>query len=376
MAEQVEQKARIALVGCGRWSQGWHLPQIQANPKAEIAALACGRAVPELSAKYGCPGFTTVEELLASDVAKTLDGVIVATAHAAHYDIGMKVMAAGLHVFMEKPMTTDLKEALELTEEAERHTAGGKLFMVNNTANWRASTKLAQEMVSRGDIGEVRHASIFFATPLGFLFEDPEQTGWVKPSGSMIGNGFGWGQFAHTFGWFYLVSGLEPQTVFAFTGKSDKSGADIFDAVTILCTNGATVSLSGAATIPGGSKIVQNRLIGSEGMLSYCGSYPIDEGPSCSHTGEGGQGPGSKPANPGQLELTRFDGRNETVPGFEFENVEQGGVGPESLQAFIDGCLGLPFYVGTTAKIGCQCVATIDAMYRSAQSGKAEPVYL
>merc|ERR1711933_293686 len=133
-------------------------------------------------------------------------------------------------------------------------------------------------MVARGDIGEVKHASLFFATPLGFLFEDPAQKGWVEPEGSMLGNGFGWGQMAHTFGWFFMVSGLVPETVFTFMGKSDKSGADVYDAVTIRCTNGATVTASGIASIPGNAKHVQNRLVGTQGMLSYCGYYQIDEG--------------------------------------------------------------------------------------------------
>ena len=31
--------ARIALVGTGWWGQGWHLPHLEANPHATIAAI-------------------------------------------------------------------------------------------------------------------------------------------------------------------------------------------------------------------------------------------------------------------------------------------------------------------------------------------------
>ena len=31
--------ARIAVIGAAWWSQGWHLPQLQRNPDAEIAAI-------------------------------------------------------------------------------------------------------------------------------------------------------------------------------------------------------------------------------------------------------------------------------------------------------------------------------------------------
>ena len=62
-----------------------------------------------------------------------------------------------------------------------------------------------------------------------WLFEDPINEGWIESTGTMKGNGFGWGQFSHTFAWLYRVTGLTPESVFAFTGKSDITGADIYD---------------------------------------------------------------------------------------------------------------------------------------------------
>lgn len=357
-------KAKIALIGAGRWSRGWHIPQLVNNPKCELAALASGRMVPDLSKEFGCPGFKDVDALLADPIAKELDGVIVAAPHANHFEIGMKLLDAGMNIFMEKPMTTDLPEALKLTKKAKEK---GKVFMVNNTANWRASAIQATKMIEQGKIGKIRHAMVMFATPLGFIFNDPEQKGWVEPSGSMIGNGFAWGQLAHTFGWLWMVSGLKPATVFAYMGKSDKTNADVYDTATITCTNGATISVSAVGVIPGKAKIVQNRLFGLEGMLSYNGYYEIDEG--AAHVD--GAPP---PQSVGELRLERFDGQDFVSPNFEFENIEQGGEGPESLHAFIDAILGDVHFSGTTAEIGMLCVATIDAMYRSSKSGKPEPL--
>lgn len=51
---------------------------------------------------------------------------------------------------------------------------------------------------------------------------------------------------------------------------SEKTGADIYNSVVITCTNGATISLSGAGVVPDhGFKVVGNWIFGSEGMLSY-----------------------------------------------------------------------------------------------------------
>ena len=74
--------------------------------------------------------------------------------------------------------------------------------------------------------------------------------------------------------------------------------------------------------------------------------------------------------------MLRFDGRQEDVSGFEFENTDQDGDGPESLQSFLDACLGREFFPGANAEVGLKAVATLDAMYRSALSGKAEPTHL
>ena len=372
--------ARIALIGAGWWSQGWHLPHLHRNPKAVIAAIVDPSAHPtsamnpdmksvaELSALYGAPAFESLDALLADDGASAgLDGVVVATNHASHHEVATKAMRAGLHVFCEKPMTVDVGQARELLELA---AASKTVFMVNNTANWRAQSRRAQQIVRAGDIGEIRHASVLFHAPLAWVFDDPSNVGWNEPSGTMLGNGFGWGQLAHPLAWLLMVSGLTPEKVFSFNGKGSKTRADMFDACSILCTNGATVSVSGVAAIPGDDKIIEIRLIGTEGTLSYCG-VDEDKGKTSLDDGEDDDAELGQ-ASAGQLSLGRFDGRTETYPGFEFENTDMDGDGPESLCAFLDACLGEPYFPGADAEVGLGAVAVLDAMYRSVLSEAAE----
>jgi predicted dehydrogenase len=107
-----------------------------------------------------------------------------------------------------------------------------------------------QELVAAGEIGDVRHVNCYMGSPLASLFNDPNAGGWVKPTGAAGMNGFGWGQLSHTLAWVFQVSGLEPAEVFCFMGLSETSGADIYDAATVRCTNGALISVSGSATLP------------------------------------------------------------------------------------------------------------------------------
>ena len=83
----------------------------------------------------------------------------------------------------------------------------------------------------------------------------------------------------------------------------------MFDAVSILCSNGATVTVSGVAAIPGDNKVIENRIVGTEGYLTYCGTDE-DRG----KTSQGAAEADNAPAGGGELALTRFDGRNLTIP--------------------------------------------------------------
>ena len=59
------------------------------------------------------------------------------------------------------------------------------------------------------------------------------------------------GQLSHITSWLFKVTGLKPAEAFCFMGLSDSSGADLSDAASVRCTNGATISISGTALVPG-----------------------------------------------------------------------------------------------------------------------------
>lgn len=183
--------ANIVLVGAGWWSQGWHLPHLQRNPKAKIAAIVDAADHPKsnlnpnleplsaLKEKYQCPTFSSVEELFEKnkDLADSVDGVIVCTPHATHSDIGgfLLEQANGrskpLHLLMEKPMTTNVRQAKKLHEKALQSPSS--TFLVNHSANYIQQSKVARQLVESGKIGEIQHITGFMASPLSWIFEDP-----------------------------------------------------------------------------------------------------------------------------------------------------------------------------------------------------------
>lgn len=370
--------ARICVVGAGWWAQGWHLPQLSRNPSVTLvgivepnpkpmSAMAALQTTEELQIRYGIPIFKSIQEFLSADIAT--DGFVVSTTHETHYSIGKEILLRDKHLLLEKPMTVDLDEAIEL-HRLVSSDAYTKHFLINHSANWRPQTKKAFEIVRTGRIGVVKHIICCMGSPLKHLFEDPRSTGWTRLANGDT-SGFGWGQLSHVLAWILLVTDLEAEEVFCMMSHSQVTGADIYDAGVVRFKSGALMIISGVACIPPSStnKQIDNKIYGTNGMLLYSGN-------------DGDQTSGS-------LQLKLFDGSivdfNQPehcldssigrLDGFKFENTESDGLGPESLLNFVDACLGKEIWQGASSNLGVQVVGIIEAMYRSAKSRSVEKVF-
>jgi len=409
-----------------RTQQGWHIPQLLTNSDVEICALVDKVEQPTSSLNpklqpihvlakekcNNCPCYKSVEEMLSSmsTSSSPLDGVVVCTPHSTHYSIARQLLLAQqlqhdggtgttsrpLHILLEKPMTTDVEEAKKLHELVRKYeesscatAGGGGTVMINHSANFRRQTGLAKSAITTGDgIGTIRHVSARMSSPLFWLFDDPRNIDWNRPSAGMLGNGFAWGQISHLLAWIYHVaSDLQPNKVYCVMNYSKRSGADVSHSATITCNDDVTFSLSGTCLLPGNEhgdppkgKDVGIEIYGSNGTLFYRGD---DHDPTS-----------------GKLELHLNDAEGSVKvlsDEFHFENAIQGGEGPESLQAFLSACRRTcgdctaadgnasgsskdndgeisNDYVGADTLVGLKCVQTLDAMYRSSKSGNAEDV--
>ena len=259
-------------------------------------------------------------------------------------------LARGCHVFVEKPMTTTAKDArnlVQLAAKAERE------IVIAYGWNFKPWTAEARRLAA--GVGRVEHVVLQMANALddlfagepmketeGAMFRPPAST-WADPK---RGGGFGWGQLVHPLGLIFRIVDLEPREVFALTGQSP-AGVDYYDAAVVRFAGGAPASLSGAATLPKGRPVqIDLRIFGSEGMLLL----DIERE---------------------RLELRRRDGRDEVA-------AMKAGDGAyaceEPLRVFVDLCLGRKTENGAPGPVGQRAVEVLDAMYRSAQSGRMEAV--
>jgi predicted dehydrogenase len=129
----------LAVLTAGCFSQTWE------NTRATGLSLGL--------ASERC--YKTFEEMAEQEVRRSdpIDFVVIVTPNAAHYSAAKAFLSRGIHVVCDKPLTFEVAEAQELAELAKRN---GLLFCVTYTYTGYPAVKQAREMISRGDIGDLR----------------------------------------------------------------------------------------------------------------------------------------------------------------------------------------------------------------------------
>lgn len=109
---------RVGVVGCGAIS-GAYLEHARAFPVLDVAAVAdldLARAEAK-AAEFGVPRALPVDELLRD---ASIEVVLNLTVPRAHADVSLRALAAGKHVFGEKPLAVSVEEGRRIAEAARR----------------------------------------------------------------------------------------------------------------------------------------------------------------------------------------------------------------------------------------------------------------
>jgi predicted dehydrogenase len=105
-------RIKIAVIGVGRWGE-LHAQKLASIPQAELVGVVdiSPERAQEVAWKVGSKPFSDYRELLGK-----VEAVSIATPTSVHYEIAKDFLLNGTHVLLEKPMTSNLEEAIHLEE--------------------------------------------------------------------------------------------------------------------------------------------------------------------------------------------------------------------------------------------------------------------
>ncbi len=170
----------IAVIGCGRIARNAHFPAFGQMEGLRVK-YACD--IIEEKAKKMQEDFPLIEQVITDYKVALADpeveAIYVLTPNFAHYTITMDALAAGKHVFCEKPITVSYALSKEMAEAAEK---AGKMLNIGVCNRHHRSVEMLEEMVRNGEFGKIYHVYCSFrdfrSIPgLGGAFTDKKQSG-------------------------------------------------------------------------------------------------------------------------------------------------------------------------------------------------------
>lgn len=170
----------LAVIGCGRIARNAHFHALSQMENIRVK-YACDILIEK--AEKMKADFPFIENVTADYTVvlndPEVDAVFVLTPNYMHYEITMKALKAGKHVFCEKPITINYELSREMAAEAEKQ---GKILNIGVCNRYNKSIEMLRDMNSEGKFGNIYHVYCSFRQfrcipGLGGAFTTKEQSG-------------------------------------------------------------------------------------------------------------------------------------------------------------------------------------------------------
>jgi len=173
------QRLGVGVIGAGNISSQY-LKAMRDFPVLDIRGLADMK--PEVAAKRGEEfgvKARSVDDLLADPA---IDIIVNLTIPRTHVDVGLKTIAAGKHVYGEKPLGVTYAEGKKLVAAAKR--AGLRVGSAPDTF-LGGSHQQARAVIDSGRLGSVVGGTVFFACP-GHEYWHPDPAFYYDVGGGPV----------------------------------------------------------------------------------------------------------------------------------------------------------------------------------------------
>jgi len=157
----------VGIIGYGHWGKNF-ARVFSELPQAALVAICETSEERRQAVRHYYPHARTtasIEELLSWP---EVEAVVVATPAATHYSLTKRILLAGRHVLVEKPLALEAEHAEEVAALA---AARGLVLMVGHTFLYNPAVRLIKELMSAPDFGQVYYLQAV-RTHLGLVRED------------------------------------------------------------------------------------------------------------------------------------------------------------------------------------------------------------
>ena len=237
----------VAVVGLGYW--GPNLLRVLADNLDVSVRWICDLDPERLGKcrrRYpGARATTQVERVLADPA---VDAVIIATPVHTHYTLAARVLEAGKHAFVEKPLAHSSELADELADMAVEHE---RILMCGHTFLYSPPVRAIKRMISEGKLGDIY-----------FISSSRVNLGLHQPDVSVI-----WDLGPHDFSILLYWLSEMPMSVRAIGRDSIVKGVPDVAFVTMTFASGIIANIELSWLAP--SKLRRTVLVGSERMAIY-----------------------------------------------------------------------------------------------------------
>ena len=174
------EKIKVGIVGIGWWSDVL-AAVIEKSDQMELGA-GYSRSADKTDAfaeRFQCEAAPSYEAMLAME---DLDGIILTTPNSAHRQGAEAALAAGKHVFVEKPISNTLEDGRAMIAAAD---AAGKILAVGHSYRRHGALRHLRRLIDAGELGRVSLAEGVFSNDNGLNLEE----GVWRTDGSEIPGG-------------------------------------------------------------------------------------------------------------------------------------------------------------------------------------------
>jgi predicted dehydrogenase len=189
----------VLVIGSGYWGRNY--VRIFHELKDTRVVAVCDRSLEQLAAIAAeFPHVKLVQDL---EVALTLPGIdctVVATPAKTHFGVTSWCLETGLPVLVEKPLTTNSADAVELIDLA---SSRGLTLMVGHTFVYNAAVRKVKEYLDSGRLGDVY-----------YMYARRTSLGPIRTDVNAL-----WDLASHDVSIFNYLLGVEPEWVSAIGAR-------------------------------------------------------------------------------------------------------------------------------------------------------------